>query len=128
MKIQPSDLQPVLNKILEDYSEDVRAAVGESIKTVVKDAVTKLKKAGSFGGKKYRRTWKSKIVEERLETYAVIYNKTAGLTHLLEFGHALYAGGRKVGNVQAFEHIAPINNEVQTAVIEEIGRKINDIR
>lgn len=127
MKIQPSDLQPVLNEILSDYTDDVKVAVGQSIRTVVKDAVKKLKKAGSFGGNKYRKTWTSKIVEERLATYAVIYNKTAGLTHLLEFGHALYAGGRKVGNVQAFEHIAPINNEVQTEVIEEIKGAINDI-
>ena len=46
------------------------------------------------------------------------------MTHLLEKGHQLRKGGRKVGNVKAFEHIAPVNETLGDLAVSKIRQKV----
>jgi hypothetical protein len=121
-------LQSAIDDLLKEYGDDVRDAVKDSIKEAAKQANKELRGAGSFGGTgKYKKSWRVKIEENRLTTTATIYNSMPGLPHLLEFGHALVRGGRKIGDVKEFEHISPINDKVQEQVMKKIEEKINDI-
>lgn len=46
------------------------------------------------------------------------------LTHLLEKGTSYRKGGRKVGNVKAFEHIAPVNETLGDLAVSKIRQKV----
>ena len=119
--VTPDQLAAVVSDILSEYGDECADVLEDSIKTVTKKAQSELKGAGSFGGTgKYRKGWKTKIEKTRISVDAVVYNATPGLTHLLENGHALANGGRS----RAFPHIAPVNDEAQTEVIELLERKL----
>ena len=59
-----------------------------------------------------------------LNGYSVYNKKHYQLTHLLEKGHQLRKGGRKVGNVKAFEHIAPVNETLGDLAVSKIRQKV----
>lgn len=121
--ISPIDLRDAVNEILDDYQKEVSEAAAKAVEETAKDARKKLKSAGDFGGTTYRKGWKVELKKHRLYTEATIHNaKQPGLTHLLEFGHALARGGRTYGHVRAFEHIAPVNN----AVPEEFEKNLQE--
>ena len=121
--IRPAELASSISSILEDYKGDVDKIVGEAITDVAKATVKTMKTAGTFGGTgKFKKSWSVRIEKKRLYTDATVYNKKPGLTHLLEFGHAKQNGGR----TKAFDFIAPVNDKVQTEVIERIEEKLND--
>lgn len=120
--VTPDQLAAVVSDILSEYGDECADVLEDSIKTVTKKAQSELKGAGSFGGTgKYRKGWKTKIEKTRISVDAVVYNAAApGLTHLLENGHALANGERS----RAFPHIAPVNDEAQTEVIDLLERKL----
>lgn len=118
MRIEPADLQRVVNGILSDYAEDVREAVDEATTETAADAVKKLKtNSMPFKDNTYSKGWTKKITRNRLYSQATVYNRTEGrLTHLLEHGHALRNGGR----ARAFPHIAPVNDQVPEVFEEKL--------
>lgn len=114
-----SDIIIQMDKILDEVSDDVRKASREGIAQVPKEAVKKLRATSPRrikGGKqkgRYARGWRVKIED----TDAIVYNATdAGLTHLLENGHAMPQGGRS----RAIPHIKP----VEAWAAEELPRRI----
>ena len=124
MKIRPAELQSAVDEILKEYSDDISEVVNASIAEVAKIGAKVLKTAGTFKGTgKYKKSWSVKIEKKRITTSATVYNKKPGLTHLLEFGHVKQDGGR----TKAFEHIAPVNDKVQSEVINKIEEKIYDL-
>lgn len=118
MRIEPADLQRVVNGILSDYAEDVREAVDEATTETAADAVKKLKtNSMPFKDNTYSKGWTKTVTRNRLYSQATVYNRTEGrLTHLLEHGHALRNGGR----ARAFPHIAPVNDQVPEVFEEKL--------
>ena len=56
-----------------------------------------------------------------------IENKTEyRLTHLLEFGHAIRRGGRKIGDARAFEHIAPVAKKAEENLTKNIIKRVEN--
>lgn len=107
--------------ILNDYKDEVREAVEKEIAAVTEGAAKKLRSAGSFGGKKYRKSWRSTVEKTRVGISGVTYNeKYYRLTHLLEYGHAKRKGGR----TRAFPHIAEVNSWAQTEAQKKIEEAI----
>ena len=107
--------------ILGDYADEVRDAVEKTITDVIGEAAKKLRSAGSFRGKKYRRSWRSTVELTRTGISGTTYNeKHYRLTHLLEYGHAKRKGGR----TRAFPHIAEINAWAQTEAQKKIEEAI----
>lgn len=121
-KIGINEFRSAVNEILEEYGAAAKEAVEAGCSETAKDASKKLQSAGKFkGGKEYRKGWTSKVEQTRLGAVAVVYNKTKpGLSHLLEFGHALRDGGRST----AFNFIAPIDAELGDELIENIERRL----
>lgn len=104
------DLQKEIDKILDQYGDDVRENIVEITQKVGKTAVKALKaNPGNFGGSgDYSKGWTSKAEIGRLGATVIIHNaRLPGLPHLLEYGHALRNGGRSKGTV----HIKTVEDD-----------------
>lgn len=133
-KIKPIDLTAAVDEILSEYGDEVFDVLGEAIKETSEEAMQDLRSVTKFSPKgnptgTYSQSWEYKQVQvSRLKTEAVVYNENHyRLTHLLENGHALRRGGRTYGRVQAYPHIAPINDKAQENVIKKVEEKISDL-
>lgn len=133
-KIKPIDLTAAIDEILSKYGDEVFDVLGEAIKETSEEAMQELRSVTKFSPKgnptgAYSQSWEYKQVQvSRLKTEAVVYNENHyRLTHLLENGHALRRGGRTYGRVQAYPHIAPINDKAQENVIKKVEEKISDL-
>lgn len=113
-----------IQKILEDYGDEAAQALTESVEETAKESQKQIRKfnQGRTTWEEYPKGWAIEVTKERLETSATVYNKSKpGLTHLLEFGHALRNGGRS----SAFPHIADVNDFAQKDVLERLERKLS---
>ena len=113
-----------IQKILEDYGDEAAQALTESVEETAKESQKQIRKfnQGRTTWEEYPKGWAIEVAKERLETSATVYNKSKpGLTHLLEFGHALRNGGRS----SAFPHIADVNDFAQKDVLERLERKLS---
>lgn len=121
--IQPEKLTDEIQKILDEYGDEARAALAEAISETAKEAQTQLrsKNMGRKLWKKYPKGWSVQIKAGRLDVEGIVYNKDHyRLTHLLEFGHATRNGGR----TKAFPHIAEVNAFAQKDVLERLREKL----
>ena len=89
-KITADNLGEAIAEILEEYGDEVQKDMDDVVKDVGKAGVKAIKSAsGVFGGTgKYRKGWTSQTDTERYGSTVTIYNRTPGLPHLLENGHA----------------------------------------
>jgi hypothetical protein len=116
-------LQADVSAILEEYGEEVAEHLDEVTKDIGKKGAKALRSSssGSFGGSgKYARGWTYEAEEGRLGTTVTIYNRTPGLPHLLENGHAKRGGGRVPGR----SHIAPVEAELIDAYEKEVTSRL----
>lgn len=122
LKIGVFDLRDAINDILTEYGDQAKEAVELACRDTAKDAARELQSAGKFeGGKEYRKGWTLKVELTRTGATAIVYNKTKpGLSHLLEFGHALRDGGRST----AFNFIAPIDATVGDKLLDNIDKRL----
>lgn len=121
--IQPEKLTDEIQKILDEYGDEARAALNEAISETAKEAQTQLrqKNQGRKIWKKYPKGWSVQIKAGRLDVEGIVYNKDHyRLTHLLEFGHATRNGGRTA----AFPHIEEVNAFAQKDVLERLREKL----
>lgn len=96
-------------------------------KTAARAAVKELKAKSPKDTGGYGKGWKSKTTTTRLGGETTIYNgDKPGLAHLLEFGHPLINGGRTVGAVKAFPHIADAENNAAARYEEELKKLIEN--
>ena len=112
-----------IQKILDEYDEDVQNLSKEAVKKIGQKGVQALKSSsGVFGGTgKYASGWSSRVEETRMGARATLYNaKVPGLPHLLEYGHAMRGGGRVSGKV----HIKPVEDELINAFEQELEREL----
>lgn len=131
-KLTVDNLQSEIDKILEDYADDVyenldviTKKIGQKGAQAVRNtAKTKVK------GTTYASGWTSTAYKNRLYTSVVIYNKKqAGLSHLLEHGHVSSNGvGRNYQTedapVKAREHILPVEEKLVAEYEREVVSKL----
>ena len=99
-KVPVDRLTDEVEKILNDYGENVQQNLGEIVKQMSKKGAQALRSQSkaTFNGKDYSKGWTSQAVTGRLSAQGTIYNKDLpGLPHLLEHGHANRNGGRTPG-------------------------------
>ena len=111
-------MSAAITEILNEYGEMTISEVREASQRVAKEGVRALKSSsGQFGGTgKYARGWTTTSEGGRFDTTVTIHNRTPGLPHLLENGHALRNGGRTSGRT----HIAPVEQELITKFEKEL--------
>lgn len=108
-------------KILEDYKNEVIHNSDQVVKKIAQKGAKEVQGAsGVVGGTgKYAKGWTSTLEKGVLTSTGIIYNKTAGLPHLLENGHAKRGGGRVAGRT----HIAPAEEKI----VEEFTKAMEGI-
>ena len=123
--INANELESVVIDMLNDYGDGCEEVLEEAVTKTAKSAQKELrgKNSGSFVSRsgKYRKGWKTKIEKTRLSVEGIVYNSNSpGLTHLLEFGHALQNGGR----AKAYPHIAEANDNAAEMIETELMEKL----
>lgn len=121
-RVKSNEFAGQVMNFLNDWDASMVIAVNVAGREAAEDAAEKLHKAGSFKGKKYRKGWTvSQKQLMRGHVKNIVHNKDEyRLAHLLEYGHAVVVGGRKVGDAPAFEHIKPIADEVPKVFEEKL--------
>lgn len=110
-----------MQKILEDYGEDVQTIVNEEVVKIAKEAVTRVKKASPKDTGDYAKGWKMKKKEGRLGVETTVYNSTHGwLVHLLEHGHPIKGGGR----AKAKPHVKPVEEWAEKELLDRVKEKL----
>lgn len=115
-------LAEAVEKALQEYAEDATITTKDLVRTFAKKGAQSVKKAsaGVYGSGRYSKGWTSTVEETRLGATGVIYNKTPGLPHLLEHGHAKRGGGRVPGRA----HIAPVEEEIVKDFPKELEERL----
>lgn len=109
---------------MEEYTEEVKETTADVAMNVSEKAVRMLKAESpkSKNGGTYAKNW-----TRTTDKYGItVYNKspTYRLTHLLEKGHQLKRGGRKIGEVRAYPHIEEVEQESIKEYVEELERRL----
>lgn len=121
------NLDSEIQKILDEYKDEVESHMDEIVVRVGKKGVQALKNESlsrfpdsKMHKKRYGQTWTYAVEKKRLYKEVIIYNKQAWLPHLLENGHAIVSGGRKKGEVNAYKHIEPIAEKLERVFEMEV--------
>ena len=128
VKISPDQLQTVVQQMLKEIPQKCDNAIDKAEATVSKKAVQELKATSPKGngpqGGRYAKGWGVKKTKET----TIIYNKTDGqLTHLLEHGHDIIRGGKKVGHAGARPHIKAVEEMVKEEMVEEVEKELGNL-
>ncbi|MBF0778712.1 HK97 gp10 family phage protein [Streptococcus cuniculi] len=120
-KIGLDELDTIITKELEEYANNTTDTMREVVEEVTDDAVETLKMTSPKRRGKYAKGWKSKATTDTNTALTkTIHNRTPGLTHLLEDGHAKQNGGR----VEGKKHIAPVEKQAIQSFEEKLGKKL----
>lgn len=114
-----------MEKILEQYSKEVKDVTDKSIEKVSKESVQKLKNTSPKRTGKYARSWTKKKVKGRNGIDEVtVHNKQYQLTHLLENGHIVRNSKGTYGRTNGIKHIKPVEEWAQDELPQEIERRL----
>ena len=121
-----------IDKILTEYTDEVKKATQLSINKVAKETVSKLKSSSPKHTGSYANDWASRKADKPLSQGIdgrVVYNKQGQLTHLLEYSHVIRNGHGTYGRTSPGHgqviHIRPVEEWAKTALDEEIQKRLN---
>lgn len=105
--VAPVQLENAFESFLSSFEGECEADVDRAVRKGANECRNSLKKGSPKDSGRYAEGWKSKLTSRFGTTEATIYNATKPtLTHLLEFGHEKWVGGRDTGErVPAKPHI-----------------------
>lgn len=110
-----------MDKILDEYKKEVDEALTQSIDSVSKESVQKLKSTSPRKTGEYAKSWKVKRGKGNERT---VYNKKYQLTHLLENGHIVRNAKGTYGRTNGIKHIAPVEEWASEELPREIEREL----
>ena len=130
-KVKVDDLAKAIEQSLKDFQGVTDQACVDGVLDTAQEAVKELHLAHPSytpvyqSWAKYNKGWGIDLKKKKSSVMSIIHNKTEyRLAHLLEKGHALKHGGRKVGETRAFEHIAPVAEKAEKELLENIKKRI----
>ena len=120
-----SSIEIQMDKILDDYSKEVRRAASDSQDAIAKEAVSKLKSTSPRRNGKYARGWTIKRTRTGTGIPEVtVHNRVYRLTHLLENGHIIRNAKGTYGRVRGIKHIKPVEDWAVSELPLEIERRL----
>lgn len=120
-RIGLDDLASVVEKELTTCAKETTDTMREVVEEVTDEAVETLKVTSPKRRGKYARGWKSKVTTDTNTALTkTIHNRTPGLTHLLEDGHAKQNGGR----VEGIKHISPVEKKAIQSLEDKLRQKL----
>jgi len=131
--ISPDELTSVVQKLLQEYGDEVLRLADEAIPEVGKESRKQLKQTSPKATGAYSRSWSVDIRRERLGITAEVHNKDKyRLTHLLEYGHDIKNQYGYVGKdgkrVKAIPHIGKVNDWAVDELFDRLKRGIESGR
>lgn len=117
------DIGAAIMKELQNYSNDVVEKVNASSKECANKLKREIQQSSPEKTSSYKKGWRVKQVykSHTLSQY-VVHNATDyQLTHLLEFGHAIKGGTRRV---KPIPHIAPAEEKIVNEFLAEVEKAI----
>lgn len=132
-KITADDFARTVQDALDQYGDACMEVVEKTIKEVAKEASRELKSSGTGTFKdrtgKYRKSWTVATEKKNISFKAIVNARSPHyrLTHLLEYGHALRRGGRTIGEVKAYPHIAGVNDWAQERAVRKLGENLEKL-
>ena len=124
--IKPDKLAAEITATLAEYRDAVNVITEDNVRKVMNEARADVRERSPQrrpAGKSYKGHWRTKLIREGHSITGYVYNDKAGLTHLLEFGHAYVNGGR----YQGVEHIAPAQETANEAIERRIKEGIRNL-
>lgn len=120
--VTTDELASEIQKILDKYKDDLDDKIGEVMGKVARKGVQMLRETSPKAGKgnpfsgTYAKGWTMSVENHRDLTHeAVIYNRHAGMPHLIENGHLKRNGKR----TKPQEHIEPVRQTLADEFNEE---------
>lgn len=139
-RVTPSELAEAIRDELENYKDYVAESMRADVRTAAQEARKEVRSrapvhSGAYtdGGREarkpgtYKKSWKySYQTTDANRARAVVYASGAEyrLTHLLEKGHAIRRGGRKVGEARPIEHIGPAQELAEQVFMREFRKSV----
>ena len=132
-RISPVQFEDAVMDILDQYGLACADVLERVLDDATVSAVLELQSVRHFapGGRtadNYAPSWTYENRKvNRFRTEATVYNSEHyRLTHLLEFGHIGKNGKRTdaTWSVQAYPHIAPVNDKVQEEIVTEFRKRV----
>ena len=114
-KVTIDNLQSEIDKILQEYADDVQENIDTIARRMGQKGAQALKSQSksTFKGEKYASAWGTTVEKQRLYTVVYIhYKKQAGLAHLLEHGHVKANGTGRYDFWSGKTHIAPVEQQI----------------
>lgn len=126
--VKPSDLAAAVLKEMENYTEEVTAAIETATKKILKESRADVSAKSPKRTGAYSKDWAVQYIKGKNFIEGRVYNRDHyQLTHLLENGHVIKNGtGRTFGRVAAREHIGPVNDRAQQELEEAIKEAIGN--
>lgn len=119
------DIGAAIMKELEAYSNDLVEKINASSKECANKLKREIQQSSPKKTGSYKKGWRVKQVykSHTLSQY-VVHNATDyQLTHLLEFGHAIKGGTRRV---KPIPHIAPAEEKVVDEFMNEVEKAVRE--
>ncbi|MGN0174567.1 MAG: hypothetical protein ACI39F_09020 [Acutalibacteraceae bacterium] len=127
MKVKADDFSKALNDILVNYNNEVKQVLKRNVdKSMAKLVKTSKDKAPERTGK-FKKHITSKVTNATATGYTKTWYVSGGqhrLTHLLEKGHQLRQGGRKVGNTKGSFFLSRSIDDVIPEFIKNIEKDL----
>lgn len=116
-----------MDKILDQYSAEVKKVADEAITETAKESRRKLRSTSPRKTGHYSRGWSVKKVRgQNGISEVIVHNKTDyQLTHLLENGHVIRNGKGTYGRTNGIKHIAPVEEWAAEELPREIERRLD---
>lgn len=117
------DIGAAIMKELETYSNDLVERINVSAKKNANKLKREIQENSPEKTGSYKKGWRVKQVykSHTLSQY-VVHNATDyQLTHLLEFGHAINGGTKRV---KAIPHIAPAEEKIVSEFLNEVEKTV----
>ena len=133
MNVKVDGFSSGVQKLLQEYGDEVWRLVNETVPETGKEARKQLKQKSPHETGRYSRGWAVQITRERLGVSAEVHNKDRyRLTHLLEHGHDIknqYGFVGKDGKrVKAIPHIGEVNDWAVDELFDRLKRDIESGR
>lgn len=121
--VTPEQLAASIQKILEEYGDDVQRASEECIREVAKAGRKALRSNSPKKKGEYAKGWSFEMDKQRLYTVATLYNKKPGLPHLLEFGHVTRNGTHR----GARPHIGGVEQQIIKEYTDKLTKELSEL-
>lgn len=125
IKLKPTELTKAIEGILDEYQDELHVTIQDAETAIAKKTVQNLRNSNVPRQRtgEYAKGWRWQQDKQPLKGYeaVIIYNsEKPTLTYLLEHGHDVVRKKEKIGEADAYPHIAPAQEEAERLFLQKL--------